>query len=112
MCADEAGLECVGRRCALEVLFGDCGQPEAVLVSEVVAGPTASVTLDERRRTEVLQTATRRHQRLTAAFVPSRRVLCREGETERSVLAATCQKHPGTLAECVNHLCCPSPGIK
>lgn len=54
MCADEAGLECVGRWCALEVLFGDCGQPEAVLVSEVVAGPTASVTLDERRRTEVL----------------------------------------------------------
>lgn len=78
MCADEASLECVGRWRALEVLFGDCGQPEAVLVSEVVAGPTASVTLDERRGTEVFQTATRRHQGLTAAFIPSRCVLCRE----------------------------------
>lgn len=60
--ADEAGLECVGRRRALEVLLGDCGQPEAVLVSEVVAGPAASVTLDERRGAEVLQTAPGGHQ--------------------------------------------------
>lgn len=59
MCADEAGLERVGGWCALEVLLRDCGQPEAILVSEVVAGTTAPITLDKRRCTEVLQTAAR-----------------------------------------------------
>lgn len=37
--ADEAGLERVSGWCALEVLLRNCGQPEAVLVSEVMAGP-------------------------------------------------------------------------
>lgn len=55
--ADEAGLERVSGWCALEALLRDCGQPEAVLVSEVVAGTTAPVTLDKWRRPEVLQTA-------------------------------------------------------
>lgn len=60
--ADEAGLERVSGWCALEVLLRNCGQPEAVLVSEVVAGPTAPVTLDKWRCTEVFQTAAWRHQ--------------------------------------------------
>lgn len=60
--ADEAGLESVSGWRALEVLLGDCGQPEAVLVSEVVAGTTAPVTLDKWRCPEVLQTAAWRHQ--------------------------------------------------
>lgn len=53
------------------------GEPEAVLVSEVVAGALAPVALDERRRTEILQTGARRHQRLTAALGTGRRVLRR-----------------------------------
>lgn len=60
--ADEAGLERVSGWCALEVLLRNCGEPEAVLVSEVMAGPTAPVTLDKWCRTEVLQTAAWRHQ--------------------------------------------------
>lgn len=52
--ADEASLERVSGWCALEVLLWDRGQPEAVLVSEVVAGTTAPVTLDKWRCTEVL----------------------------------------------------------
>lgn len=73
--ADEPRLERVGGGRALEVLLGDGGEPEAVLVGEVVAGPAASVALDERRGTEVLQAAARRHQRLAAAFVACGRVL-------------------------------------
>lgn len=80
--ADEAGLERVRRRRALEALLRDGGQPEAVLVGVVVAGPARPVALDERRGAEVLQAAARRHERLAAAFIPSRSVLC--GEAERA----------------------------
>lgn len=66
---DEPRLERVGGGRALEVLLGDGGEPEAVLVGKVVAGPTASIALDERRGTEVLQTAAWRHQRLATAFI-------------------------------------------
>lgn len=59
VCADEACLECVGGGRALEALLGDGGEPEAVLIGVVVAGPTAPVALDEGRGAEVLQTAAR-----------------------------------------------------
>ena len=47
----------------------DGGEPEAVFVGEVVAGALGPVTLDEGRGTEVLQTGTRRRQRLTPTLV-------------------------------------------
>lgn len=99
MCADEAGLECVGRWRALEALLRDCGQPKAVLVSEVVAGSTASVTFDEGCCTEVLQTATGRHQRLAAAFVPSCGVLC--GQQDIECVRGYPKETPRTSTECV-----------
>lgn len=77
---DEPGLERVGRGRALEALLGDGGEPEAVLIGKVVAGPPASIALNERCGAEVLQTAARRHQRLAATFVTCGRVLCRGGD--------------------------------
>lgn len=56
---DEPGLERVRRGRVLKALLGDGGEPEAVLIGKVVAGPTASVALDERCGAEVLQTAAR-----------------------------------------------------
>lgn len=51
------------------------GEPEAVLVGEVVAGALGAVALDERRRAEVLQAGAGRHQGLTAALGAGCRVL-------------------------------------
>lgn len=47
------------------------GEPEAVLVGEVVAGALCPAALDEWRCAEVLQTGARRHQRLTPALSAS-----------------------------------------
>lgn len=44
------------------------GEPEAVLVGEVVAGALGTVALDEWRRAEVLKARAGRHQGLTAAL--------------------------------------------
>lgn len=77
MCPDEPGLEGVGGGRALEALLWDGGEPEAVLVGVVVAGPAAPVALNERRGTEVLQAAARRHQGLAATFIARSRVLPR-----------------------------------
>lgn len=49
-----AGFECLGGWLALEGTL-DGGEPEAVLVGEVVAGPLGPVALDEGRGAEVLQ---------------------------------------------------------
>lgn len=51
------------------------GQPEAVLVGEVVARAFGAIALDERSGAEILQAGAGRHQGLTAAFRASRRVL-------------------------------------
>ena len=59
VCANEAGLERVGRGRALEALLGDGGEPEAVLVGIVVAGASGAVALDEWCGPEVLQAAAR-----------------------------------------------------
>lgn len=72
---DEPRLEGVGGGRALEALLGDGGEPEAVLVGIVVAGPSAPIALDEGCGSEVLQTAARRHQRLAATLVARGRVL-------------------------------------
>lgn len=78
---DEPCLECVGGGRALEVLLGDGGEPKAVLVGEVVAGPPSPIALDERCGAEVLQTAAWRHQRLAATFIACGSVLQRrEGQ--------------------------------
>lgn len=59
-----------------ELLAGlHSGEPEAVLVSKVVAGALGTVALDERCGAEILQAGARRHQGLTAALGASRRVL-------------------------------------
>lgn len=51
------------------------GEPEAVLVGEVVAGALPAVALDEGRRAEILQAGAGRHQGLAAALSARRRVL-------------------------------------
>lgn len=51
------------------------GQPEAVDVGEVVAGPSRPLAFDERLSPEVAQTAARRRQRLAAALVAGACVL-------------------------------------
>ena len=53
------------------------GEPEAVLVGEVVAGALGPVALDEWRRAEVLQAGAGRHQGLAATLSASCRVLKR-----------------------------------
>ena len=61
----------------------DSGQPEAVCVAIVVAGPSA-VTLDEGRAPELLETGARRGQSLTRALSTCTGVLLeREVEGER-----------------------------
>lgn len=55
------------------------GEPEAVLVGEVVASALGSVALDEWRGAEILQAGARRDQGLTATFSASCRVLHRLG---------------------------------
>ena len=61
------------------------GEPEAVLVSKVVAGALGPVALDERRRAEILQAGAGGHQGLTAALGAGCRVLQR---TDRFILSA------------------------
>lgn len=56
------------------------GEPEAVLIGEVVAGALGAVALDEWRRAEILQAGARGHQRLTATLSASCCVLHRRGE--------------------------------
>lgn len=51
------------------------GEPEAVLIGEVVAGALGPVALDERRRAEILQAGAGGHQGLAAALSASCRVL-------------------------------------
>lgn len=55
------------------------GEPEAVLVGEVMAGALAPVALDEWRSAEILQAGARRHQGLAATFSTGCRVLQRSG---------------------------------
>ena len=80
VCPDEPRLERVGGGRALEALLGDGGEPKAVLVGEVVAGPPAPIALDERCGAEVLQTAAWRHQRLATTFIARGSVLQRRRE--------------------------------
>lgn len=56
------------------------GEPEAVLIGEVVAGALGAVALDERRRAEILQAGAGGHQGLTAALSAGCCVLQRRGE--------------------------------
>lgn len=56
----------------------DCGEPEAVLVGEVVAGAPGAVALDEGGRSEVFQARAGRHQGLTATLSAGCCVLWRE----------------------------------
>lgn len=56
------------------------GEPEAVLVGEVVAGALGPVALDEWRRAEILQAGTGRHQGLTATLSAGCRVLKRRDD--------------------------------
>lgn len=70
------------------------GEPEAVLVGEVVASALGPVALDEWRGTEILQAGARRHQGLTATFSAGCRVLQRSGVefAEYLLLLAACCK--------------------
>lgn len=68
------------RRRVDELLAGvHSGEPEAVLVGEVVAGALGPVALDEWRGAEILQAGAGRHQGLTAAFSAGCCVLQRSG---------------------------------
>lgn len=64
-----ASLQGLLRRRIYKLLAGvHSGEPEAVLVGEVVAGALGPVALNEWRCTEILQTGTGRDQGLTAAL--------------------------------------------
>lgn len=102
-----ASLQGLLRRRVDELLAGiHGGEPEAVLVGEVVAGALGSVALDERRRAEILQAGAGRDQGLTAALSAGCRVLqtrdlqhfefflycfcfCREAKCNASCLLST-----------------------
>jgi len=69
-----AGFEGLGSWVRELVSFFDGGEPERVLVGEVVTRAAGAVALDERRRAEVLQARPGRRQRLTSALRSGRRV--------------------------------------
>lgn len=64
-----ASLQGLLRRRIDKLLVGvHGGEPEAVLIGEVVAGALGPVALNEWRCAEILQTGTGRHEGLTAAL--------------------------------------------
>lgn len=74
------GLERFGCRLLPKLLpLFHCGQPETVLVGEVVAGAPGPAALDEGRGAEILQAGAGGDQRLAAALGARRSVLKQTG---------------------------------
>lgn len=84
-----------------ELLTGvHSGEPEAVLVGEVVAGALGPVALDEGRGAEILQAGAGGHQGLTATFSTGCRML-QKSVVELAkyfLLLSACCKQMTTLA--------------
>lgn len=62
------GLQCLGDWSGEHLPVLDGGEPEGELVSEVVTGSSGSVTLNERRGSEVFETRSWAGERLTSSL--------------------------------------------
>ena len=69
------GLQCLGDWSGEHLPVLDGGEPEGELVSEVVTGSSGSVTLNERRGSEVFETRSWAGERLTSSLRTSCSVL-------------------------------------
>lgn len=95
-----APLQGLLRRRVDELLTGvHSGEPEAVLIGEVVAGALGPVALNEGRGAEIFQAGAGRHQGLTATFSSGCCVLYKSGVelAEYFLLLAACCKQVATL---------------